>query len=153
MTRTCKTITMAAVAMTAAVCFPMTAQAGHGHGGGGLAISLGGVFPIGNCAPAVQQVMVAPGHYEDQVQTVLVAKGHWEKVCIPAAQQMVTDRHGRTRLVTVVPEHKEKVWVPDRFETRTVRVWVPPVYQAQPVAACAPAPLLGGLSIGGRFHW
>ena len=71
----------------------------------------------------------------------------------PAVQQMAYDRHGRATLVTVVPAHKEKTWVPDRFETRTVRVWVPPVYQSQPVPACAPAPVLGSLSIGGRFHW
>ncbi|MEI7836402.1 MAG: hypothetical protein WCK05_08310 [Planctomycetota bacterium] len=152
MTRTCKTIMMAAATVTAAVCFPMTAQAGHGRGG--LSIAIGGLF--GGPAygpPAVQQVLVAPGHYEDRAETVLVEAGHWEKVCIPAVERLVYDRHGRARVVTVVPAHKEKTWVPDRFETRIVQVWVPAVYATQPVAGCGAGPVLPAISIGGRFRW
>lgn len=151
MTGTCKTITIAA-AMMAAVCMPMTARADHGRGG--LSIAIGGLFAgPAVCAPAVEQVLVVPGHYEDRVQTVLVEQGHWQKVRVPAVEQMVYDRHGRAKIVTVVPERREKVWVPDRFETRTVRVWVAPVYRTRPVAACGPVTVAPSISIGGRFRW
>ncbi|MCY2924438.1 MAG: hypothetical protein NT031_03215, partial [Planctomycetota bacterium] len=119
---------------------------------GGLSIAIGGLFGGPVCAPAVEQVLVSPGHYEDRVETVLVEQGHWQKVCVPAVQQMVYDRHGRAKVVTVVPERREKVWVPDRFETRTVRVWVPPVYATRPVGACGAAVVAPSISIGGRFR-
>jgi Ni/Co efflux regulator RcnB len=65
-----------------------------------------------------------PGHYEERTERVLVEAGHYENHYIPAVYERRTDRRGRSFTVLVQPERTERVWVPERYEMRTVRYWI-----------------------------
>ena len=77
------------------------------------------------------QVLVRPGHYVDKHTQVLVQRGHWTTRYTPPVYRTVTDRYGRCTTVMVKAGCHERVWVPDRYETRCEKVWVPPVYETR----------------------
>jgi hypothetical protein len=65
-----------------------------------------------------------PGYYETRCQQVWV-EGYWQNVETPAVYDWVWDPHCRRYEWRIVrPATCTKVWVPGRYETREVRVWV-----------------------------
>ncbi|MBV8781045.1 MAG: hypothetical protein JO353_06580 [Phycisphaerae bacterium] len=53
----------------------------------------------------VEQVLVAPAHYEDQHQTVVITPGHWEDV---QRQELVSPGHWEERTVVVERDHERR---------------------------------------------
>ena len=106
-----------------------------------------------------ERVLVEPGHYELRREEVLVEAGHYELRRIPASRRVIRDRRGRIIRIIIEPARVEKVWVPDRFETRTVRVWVPARYEMRSVRVHRPRPTIqatyrtGGWTIGGTIRF
>jgi hypothetical protein len=72
----------------------------------------------------LRNVLAPRGHWETHTVKVLVEPGHWETRTIPPVYQTFRGRLGRTILLCVRPGRVERVWVPDRYEYRTERVWV-----------------------------
>jgi len=64
------------------------------------------------------------GHYETRYKRILVEEAHYETHYIAPVVVTRRDRCGRFYKVTVEPARYEEVWVPDRYETRAVQVWV-----------------------------
>jgi len=74
-----------------------------------------------------QRVWV-PGHFEYRSHQVLVERGHYASHHVPAQYRTVY-RHGCPVRVLVRPAHYTRIWVPDRYETVSKRVWVPGYWQ------------------------
>lgn len=76
--------------------------------------------------PPPPVVVVAPrcGHWKTRSYSVLVEPAHYEMQVIPAQFQTYRDYYGRLVTVCVQPERQERIFVPDRYETRTQQVWV-----------------------------
>jgi hypothetical protein len=98
---------------------PAVANAHEHHSGGGLFI---GVAP--DCGP-----VYSGGYYEDRYQTVLVEPAHYDRLWVAPIYETTYDPAGVPHARLVREGCWTNVYVPDRFETRLVRVWVPaPVY-------------------------
>ena len=77
------------------------------------------------------QVLVERGHYIDRHTNVLVERGHWENRYTAPVYQTIYDRHGCKTVVLVRAGCNERIWVPDRYETRCEKVWVPDRYETR----------------------
>ena len=64
------------------------------------------------------------GHWETRTVAVLVEPAHWELRTIPARYELYRGAFGELVRVCVEPARTVRVWVPDRYEYRTQRVWV-----------------------------
>jgi len=60
-----------------------------------------------------------------RTETVLVEGAHYESQWVPEQYTTVYDAHGCSRRVLVAEGYWTKVLVPARYETRTIKVWVP----------------------------
>lgn len=78
---------------------------------------------VGVRAPAV--VVESGGYYETREETVLVEPAHTEQVWVPSVYKYETDEDGNTVKILVKKGYYKEVYVPARYETRIVRVWVP----------------------------
>ncbi len=94
----------------------------------------GGLFIGGGVGPYYDG-----GYYEDQVQNILVEPGHYVRQWIPPQTETTIDATGQPVVREIRPGCYQDIWVPDRYEQRVVRVWVP-----------APAPRVG---LGFGFHF
>lgn len=136
---------------------------GDRYDGGRVAVRIGWDRPAyvagGYYTTRTQEVLVEAAHYETRTTQVCVEEGYWDTRYVPAVEEVYRDRHGDIRRVVVAPARIERVWVPAVYETRTVRVWVPAVYETRtvqvwvPAYYAGPAPIRGGISIGGIFRW
>lgn len=88
------------------------------------------------------------GHYETRAETVLVEPAHYEKVWVEAEYKTIELKDGTQVSVKLSEGCWNKSYVPDRYETRYVQVWVPGYYlESRPAY-----PSLGiGIGIGFRF--
>jgi len=64
------------------------------------------------------------GHGQRRLVTVLVEPGHWQWQRTPARYVWLNGLFGRGICICVQREQLVRVWVPDRYECRTVQVWV-----------------------------
>src|SRR5262249_20515325 len=63
------------------------------------------------------------GHYDCGRERVCIP-GYYTTECVPAEYGWV--RHGcRSEYVLIHSEYRRQVWVPERFEYRETKVWVP----------------------------
>ncbi|MCW8130765.1 MAG: hypothetical protein KIS92_10475 [Planctomycetota bacterium] len=85
-----------------------------------------------------------PGHYEAQSQTVMVEAAHYEDRWVPATYKTLLLKDGMEVTVKVADGYWTKVYVPARYETQVVQVWVPGYY----VESSRPAVRVG---LGFRF--
>jgi hypothetical protein len=88
----------------------------HPHGDhpshGGLFVGVGGPVYSG-------------GYYEDRVETVCVEPAHGERQWVPAQYETFTNSEGSVCTRLVREGCWTEVYVPARYESRVVRVWVP----------------------------
>lgn len=63
------------------------------------------------------------GHWQTVSEQFLVP-GYWRDEHVPPTYGWVVDRCGCRRWAMVDPGGCRRVWVPDRWETRTRQVWV-----------------------------
>lgn len=124
---------------------PLTLRAGQGGarisfnlGGGGLSIHTGhGHVEAGRrWVPAHYeerhvQVLVHKGHFVERNVQVLVHKGHFDTRYVPPVYRTVVHRDGCRENVLVRAGYTERVWMPDRYETRCEKVWVPDRYETR----------------------
>lgn len=88
-------------------------------------------------APPVTTVRQwVPERYETREERVLVAPAHFEWQIVPAVTETRYDRHGRPYIVVIVPERCTDVYVPDRYETRCVKVVTPGYYREVVLENC-----------------
>lgn len=69
-----------------------------------------------------------PGHYETTTETYLAESGHYENQWMPAQYKLGYDHCGKQIQILVADGYWAKVWIPERYETRTVQYWVPGYY-------------------------
>lgn len=69
-----------------------------------------------------------PGHYETRTETYLAEAGHYENQWVPAQYKLGYDHCGKQIQILVADGYWAKVWIPERYETRTVQYWVPGYY-------------------------
>lgn len=69
-----------------------------------------------------------PGHYEAQSQTVMVEAEHYEDRWVPETYKTLLLKDGTQVTVKIADGYWTKVFVPARYETRVVQVWVPGYY-------------------------
>lgn len=69
-----------------------------------------------------------PGHYETRTETYLAESGHYENQWVPAQYKLGYDHCGKQIQILVADGYWAKVWIPERYETRTVQYWVPGYY-------------------------
>jgi len=79
-------------------------------------------------SPAVVRQWV-PEHYETRTERVLVENAHYERQWVPAPAYTVYERWGATYTVPARSGYWTKVYIPARYETRTVSVLVPGYYR------------------------
>ena len=72
----------------------------------------------------VRAAWVGRGHWETRTRQVLVEPGHWEVRTAPAVYELRRGRWGLLIRVCVQPARTYRVWVADRYEYVTERVWV-----------------------------
>ena len=63
------------------------------------------------------------GHWQTVREPVLIP-GYWQEQHVPPTYGWVSDRCGRVSWGVVDPGGCRSVWVPERYEQRTRRVWV-----------------------------
>lgn len=69
-----------------------------------------------------------PGHYEARSQTVMVESEHYEDRWVPASFKTILLNDGTQMTVKLADGYWTKVFVPARYETQIVQVWVPGYY-------------------------
>ena len=98
-----------------------------------------------------QQVVVVPqrqwveGHYEERSENVCVQQAGMVQEYVPAVVETRQTPYGRPYTVMVSPAGYRQVAVPARYETRTVRTFVPGHFVDGPpayVEAAPPAPVV-----------
>lgn len=95
------------IAMFVAVCLSCTVKAAD------VVVRIGGGY--------------VSGHYEVKCENVLVEPGHFVKEWVEPRIVVRIDDNGKP--VKVVSEgYYRETWVPDRYEVREVRTWVPGYY-------------------------
>ncbi|HEY3321748.1 MAG TPA: hypothetical protein VGP72_14855 [Planctomycetota bacterium] len=93
--------------------------------------------PVVFAPPVVERDWV-PEHYETRMEQVLVEAGHYEKQWVSDTREFRRDRWGHG-YSTARSGYWTEVYVPARYETRTVSVLVPGYYR-DVAAPCMPAP-------------
>ncbi|MCK6475032.1 MAG: hypothetical protein L6R28_25200 [Planctomycetes bacterium] len=91
----------------------------HHHNRNSVSLSFGG----GGCGG-----YWVPGHYETTTETYLAEAGHYENQWVPAQYKLGYDHCGKQIQILVADGYWAKVWIPERYETRTVQYWVPGYY-------------------------
>lgn len=94
-------------------------DARHGHG-----VNCG----CSSCVTTYRQGIWVPGHYEYRDTRVLVEPGHNIRRYVPPAYRTVY-RYGCKVTELVRDGYYEHIWVPDRYEFTTTKVWVPGFWQ------------------------
>ncbi len=64
-------------------------------------------------------------HYEYRTERICVEPGRYERRYVRAVVETRYDPCGRPYTVVIEPACYKKVWVPARYVTRQVKVWVP----------------------------
>ena len=91
-------------------------------------------YSTGNkCTTTVQRRRYVPGHYKTETRRVLVCAGRYERRHVPAVYETRYYPCGMPYRVMVKPACYQNFWVPARYETKCVRVWVPGRWESVPV--------------------
>jgi hypothetical protein len=82
--------------------------------------------PVQHCPPPpVRRHGRQHGYWETRCERVLVSSGYWREECVPPTYGWVRSPCGGRHWGVVDPGGHRSVWVPEVWETRTVRVWLP----------------------------